>query len=212
MVIFEEATFDTFGYEVRNLSPKSTKFVIAVCNDCAKVRTVRRYAYHELCSSCSHKGNTSGHGNEGKTLTKETKALISAANKGKTFTEEHKKNISAAHKGEKNHMFGKIGIKHHNYKGGKKEKYKRYRKTAKGKINNAKVHAKRRQCLGYTLLVPLAEGEVGHHFTDEYVIGIPRKVHETLCGYSRKKHRALILKWLKENDPKKYNLITDFLR
>lgn len=211
-MIFNEATFDTFGYFVEDISSKSSKFIVAVCDKCSNIRIIRRYSYHDLCSSCSHKGNTSGRGNRGRTHTEETKAQISAAMKGKTFTEDHKENISESKKGKRNFMFGRFGDMHHNYKGGRKEAFKRYRKTEKGRTNNAKVQAKHRQGLEYTLLMPLEPSEVGHHITDKYVIGIPEEIHKHFGGRARRVHRALILEWLKVNDIEKYEIVITFIK
>jgi hypothetical protein len=101
-MIFNEATFDTFGYFAEDISSKSSKFIVAVCDKCSNIRIIRRYSYHDLCLSCSHKGNTSGRGNRGRTFTEEAKANMSAAQKGKTFTEDHKVNISESKRGKKN--------------------------------------------------------------------------------------------------------------
>jgi hypothetical protein len=95
-----------------------------------------------------------------------------------------------ANKGETNPNFGKRGEGTSRFKGGKK-------------LRNARKNAKRRRELGYTLLMPLAEGDEGHHVTNEYVIGIPAEVHSSIGG-SRKKHRTRVLQWLKDNDKKKY--------
>lgn len=105
---------------------------------------------------------------------------------GYTFTEEQSATLSAAMKGK-------------NYKGGKK-------------AADARTHAKRRRQLGYTLLMPLADGEVGHHVTNKYVIGVPVKVHRSFSGHSRKKHRALVLQWLKVNDKGKYKIAIKFIK
>ena len=111
----------------------------------------------------------------------------SCSHKGKTHTvtDDVKRKISAALKGifkcEKNS----------HWKGGKKASVRR-------------KNAKRRK-LGYILLMPLKPGEVGHHITDKYVIGIPEEVHRKLVC-RRKKHRTKILQWFKANDKKKYKL------
>jgi hypothetical protein len=55
--------------------------------------------------------------------------------------------------------------------------------------------------------MPLEEDEVGHHVTDEYLIGVSKEVHEKFSGHTRKKHRTLVLQWLKTHDKKKYNLV-----
>ena len=107
---------------------------------------------------------------------------------GKHHTKETKAIQSAANSGEK----------HYNYKGGKK-------------LAEVRHEAKRKRQLGYTLLVPLAEGEVGHHVTNEYVIGIPSKIHQQFGGHTRKLHRQLMVEWLKANDIKKYEIVLKVL-
>ena len=75
---------------------------------------------------------------------------------GATNTEEHNIKISAARKGKY------IGKKNPNWSGGKELARKR--------------HSASRRQLGYSPLLPLGIGEVGHHITNEYVIGIPKEV------------------------------------
>lgn len=228
-MILEDATFKKFGYYPSALTHGSHKPILAVCDMCGKVRETSKNVYRALCKSCALKGNTHTRGHM---LTEEHKAKMSATLKGKyvgknhpmfgkhhreeskiaisaalmgnthlsghVHTEETKALMSAAHKGkytgDKNSMFGRRGKNSPVYNGGKK-------------VVGARSKAKRKRQLGYTLLIPLEEGEIGHHFTDEDIIGIPAKVHEKFCGYSRKKHRTLVLQWLKANDIKKYNKV-----
>jgi hypothetical protein len=137
----------------------------------------------------------------------ETRKKMSEAHKGKHPTEETKRHmssrhpteetkalISAAMKGKRNPWFGKRGKDAANFKGGKKAGW-------------ARARAKRKRNLGYTLLALVKEGEVGHHVTDNEVLGIPAEVHLCFSGYTRKKHRTLVLQWLKANDKKKYKLV-----
>ena len=188
-MILEDATFEAFGYYPSDLTPQTHKRILAYCEICGEFKVTRKNGYHTLCKSCSHKGKTLteeakrkiGEGNKGKTLTDESKRKISKAQKGHTVTEEAKRKMSEAHKGKKNY----------NWKGGKKARVRR-------------KNAKRRK-LEYIILMPLKPGEVGHHITDKYVIGIQEEVHRKLVG-RRKKHRTKILQWLKTNDKKKYKL------
>jgi hypothetical protein len=55
--------------------------------------------------------------------------------------------------------------------------------------------------------MPLADGENGHHVTDEYVIGISKEIHQSFNGGPREKHRTKVLQWLKANDIKKYKMV-----
>jgi hypothetical protein len=107
----------------------------------------------------------------------------SCIRKGKHLTKEHKANLSAVKRGEKNY----------NWQGGVKLAWARHA-------------AKRKRHLGYIILIPLAEGEVGHHVTNKHVIGLSKEVHEMLSGGKRREHRAKVLEWLKLNDKNKYSL------
>jgi uncharacterized protein YaiE (UPF0345 family) len=190
-MILEEETFEAFRYYPRDLTRRSGKPVKATCDNCRKVRITSKHDYHNLCLSCAAKGNTHA---LGFTHTERAKARIGTAQKGNTnllgykFTEEQRGRVSAALKGKY------MGEDNWNYKDGEKASW-------------ARNNAKRKRRLGYTLLMPLTEGEVGHHITDRDVIGIPKEVHEKLCGYGRKKHRMLVLQWLKANDKKKYKRV-----
>lgn len=182
------ATLIKYGYLSIEMLPQSAKPILAACDKCGKMRTTSKNNYHSLCRSCVRKGEK--HPLYGKELTKEHKVNISTANKGRTFTEEAKALMSKNHadfKGEKNGR----------WVGGKK-------------ISKARINAKRQRELGYTLLLPLKDGEEGHHVTDEYVIGIPKEVHNSIGG-RREKHRIRVLKWLKVNDVKKYEIVLSVL-
>ena len=185
------ATLIKYGYFAMDLPPQSNKPILVACNECGKEREASKNHYHPLCNLCAQKG---------KTVIEETKALISKALQGNTnalgytHTDEQNARQSAAMKGEKHPNYGKRGEKSPNYKGGKK-------------ISKAKDNAKRKRDLDYTILLPFIEGEVGHHVTNEYVIGIPKEVHKKLSGCERKSHRAKVLKWLKANDKKKYEIV-----
>jgi hypothetical protein len=98
-------------------------------------------------------------------------------------SKETKAKISAARLGKY------VGEKNPNYNGGKELAGKR--------------HSASRRQLGYSPLLSLTEGEVGHHITDVYVIGIPKEAHNNIGG-NREKHRAKVLEWLKVNDKRKY--------
>jgi hypothetical protein len=196
-MILEEATKEAFDYYSTDLTYGSDMPILAACELCGAFRVLKRCDYCSLCISCAQKGRILteehkakiGAALKGKKRTAETKARICVINKGKTRTEEHKANISAALK-------GKFGEKSNAWKGGKK-------------VYIARANGKRRE-LGHKLLMPLANGEVGHHFTDEYVLGIPAEVHESIGG-RRRRHRMKVLQWLKANDKKKYDLVVAVL-
>ena len=175
-MILEEATHEAFGYYPSALKSKSNKRILAACDICGEFKVTRKNEYRTLCGSCSLKGHT---------VTEETKRKISKVHKGKTLTAEHKQHLSDNHADFR-------GEKSGSWKGGKK-------------VSVWRKNATRRK-LGYILLMPLKPGEVGHHITDKYVIGIPEEVHRKLVG-RRKKHRTKILQWLKTNDKKKYKLV-----
>lgn len=110
MAILEEETFKKFGYYASDLTQKSNKKIVVVCDNCDKVREIINYNYRDLCRSCSMKGK---------------KGYMS----GKHHSEEVKKKISKAlkkrFKSEKNNFFGK----HHT-----KEAKEKISKFNKGKF------------------------------------------------------------------------------
>lgn len=55
-MIDEKATFEEFGYYPSDLTPHSGKKIVAVCDDCGKVRVLNKHIYSALCGSCSQKG------------------------------------------------------------------------------------------------------------------------------------------------------------
>jgi len=54
-MIDEDRTMQLFGYTSSELSPKSSKKIVAVCEGCGKHRVLIKFAYKELCSSCRAK-------------------------------------------------------------------------------------------------------------------------------------------------------------
>ena len=99
-MINEEATFEKFGYYARDLKPQSAKKIVAVCDDCGKVRISPKSHYHARCISCANKGERNH--NHGKHHSEDTRKKLSDARKGKHPSEEARKKMSDARKGEKN--------------------------------------------------------------------------------------------------------------
>jgi hypothetical protein len=86
---------------------------------------------------------------------------------------------------------------------------KAYWKTAEGSVSLRRRHIKQkaeRRNLGNNELLTLKEGEDAHHITNADVIGVPNQIHQQLSGHSRKRHRTLVLQWLKINDKRKYKI------
>ncbi len=51
-MIDEDRTMQLFGYVSGDLSPKSHKPVVRVCEECGQYRVLRKQDCHELCHSC----------------------------------------------------------------------------------------------------------------------------------------------------------------
>lgn len=215
-MILEEATKEAYGYYVSELKPQSVKPILAACELCGEFRVTTKNSYYTFCLSCSQKGmhhskesnakiSAAMQGNKrglGHIVTEENKAITSAVHKDHPLTTKHKAKISIALKGRKLSEEHKVAIrKNHTQEKGKNNP------NYKGGILLAwkRANAKRKK-LGYILLMPLKEGEDSHHITDEYVIGIPADVHNSIGG-RRKKHRTIVLQWLKIHDKKKYNKV-----
>ncbi len=134
-MIDEKATFKKFGYYSSDLKPQSSKRIIAVCDECGKVREVYKCHYRALCKSCCRRSEkhplygkhhskaarkkiseaSSGekHPFYGKHHSEASLKKLSEAHKGKKLTEAHKKKIGEAQRGKKNP----------NWKGGKRNPY-----------------------------------------------------------------------------------------
>ena len=52
-MINEEETFKRFGYMSTDLKPKSNKRIVAICDECGKIREIRKGSYRLLCSFCA---------------------------------------------------------------------------------------------------------------------------------------------------------------
>ena len=54
-MIDEEATFEMFGYRSTDLKKKSSRPIVAVCDDCGRVRILKMDDYRDLCHKCAMK-------------------------------------------------------------------------------------------------------------------------------------------------------------
>ena len=54
-MIDEEATFAKFGYRSTDLTFGSGKLIVAVCDDCGRVRILKMEDYRDLCHNCAMK-------------------------------------------------------------------------------------------------------------------------------------------------------------
>ena len=104
-MILEQETFREFGYYPDELKPQSNKKILAACDDCGKVRAIKKSCYRSLCASCVKKGRIPW--NKDKHLTEDHRRKIGEAGKGRTpwnigkpCSEEAKKKNSEAHKGQ----------------------------------------------------------------------------------------------------------------
>ena len=144
-MIDEEATFKIFGYKSIELTPKSSKKIIAVCDDCGKIRILKEKNYRNLCFLCNNTNKTyienrrKSHLHGERILNKELYKLYIIQKKNTVEISEiigvspptisnwlHEANIKIRspkerNLGEMNPMYGKSGqrgVKHWNWKGG----------------------------------------------------------------------------------------------
>ena len=102
-MILEEATYESFGYEVFELPRRSNKLIIAACEICGEFKVTSKHHYRTFCFSC---GRTLNEANKGKKNSNYGKI---GWNRGKATPENTKEKISKAVSGKKNG----------NWKGGK---------------------------------------------------------------------------------------------
>ncbi len=54
-MIDEKQTYEKFAYYSTDLAPRSSKKIIAICNDCGKIRELEKSQYKDVCHKCSFK-------------------------------------------------------------------------------------------------------------------------------------------------------------
>ena len=55
-MIDEDRTIQLFGYTSDQLTPRSGKKIVTVCEECGRYRVVSKHDYKKLCNPCSRKG------------------------------------------------------------------------------------------------------------------------------------------------------------
>ena len=104
-MMLEEETYEKFGYYPSDLKPKSSKKILAACDDCGKIREIRKGNYHDFCRPCAQKGEK--HPFFEKHHSEETKQKIGEARKGTHASDMTKQKMSDMRKGKKHHFYGK---------------------------------------------------------------------------------------------------------
>ena len=104
-MILEKETYEKFGYYPSDLKPKSGKRILAACEDCGKIRELRKYHYSDFCRSCMQKGKKNHF-------------------YGKHLSEEHKQKLSDAKKAKKIPVLVNILLKKHGKKSAMRIKVK----------------------------------------------------------------------------------------
>lgn len=52
-MIYHIQTYYTYGYWPEDLKPQSNKLIIAACDNCGKIRILKKCHYKDLCQSCT---------------------------------------------------------------------------------------------------------------------------------------------------------------
>lgn len=128
-MIDEEETFRRFGYRSTDLKPQSNKKIVAICDDCGKVRDITKQQCRTLCLSCGHKGEHNPF--FGKHHSKKTRRKICKARKGKKHSKEALEKMS----GKNNHRYGKHHSEEHRKKIGDANRGKHHSEEAKHRIS-----------------------------------------------------------------------------
>lgn len=132
-MIDEEATKERYGYYSTDLKPKSSKKILAICDECAKKRVLPNHSYRALCLSCSRKKNKNPNWKGGKVKCvciqcgkvrecnkSNCRTLcISCVKKGAKHWNYGKKNSEATRKKISAALKGKMGEDSSHWKGGK---------------------------------------------------------------------------------------------
>ena len=154
-MIDEKKTHEKFGYYSSDLSTKSGKKIVCICNECGKERIIFKHGYRDLCISCSRSGkNHPMH--------------------GKHHSTDSREKMSKSKMGANNPMFGKRGY----WFGITDENSPHY---IDGKWIE-RSDAKRR---GFPKLEHFLGNKyndkykmVSHHFNEKIIIYIPERLHQ----------------------------------
>lgn len=106
-MIDEDRTLSLFGYTSDELSPKSHKPIIAVCEECGKYRVLKKQDYRDPCNGCVIHGLNitqigEAHPMFGKHHTAEARERISNSTSGRSFSDDHKRKIGDSRRGADN--------------------------------------------------------------------------------------------------------------
>jgi len=166
-MIDEEKTFKLFGYYSSDLTPKSGKKIVCICNDCGKERVLGRFEYVDLCRSCSLSGERNPMFGEHHSI--ETKDKIS-------------KTLTGKYCGKNNPMFGKhlsIETKQKISKSKCGENHPNYIDGKWRERSDAKRRGFPKPELFFGDKYNDIEKIVGHHFNEKIIIYIPERLHQT---------------------------------
>ena len=98
-MILEKETYEKFGYYPGDLKPHTKKRIVVKCDDCGRIRDLRKEAYRPFCRSCAQK--KVNRSREGKNNSMFGKHHSAAAK------EKMRNKIKGKFKGTKHPMFGK---------------------------------------------------------------------------------------------------------
>jgi len=195
-MIDEEKTFELFGYHSYELSLKSDKKIVCICDKCGKERMLFKSGYRDLCKSCCKKGENNPM--FGKHHSTETKEKMNKVHKGKHLSNDTKEKMSKARKGKccgkDNPNFGKFGESHPTYIDGKW----RERESCKSRGQLKPIFF-----LGDNYCKEENNIFAIHHMTGRTIIYIPlymhqKNYHELKSGKGMREINNLSLKFLLE--------------
>ena len=180
-------TIKQFGYDPIDLSKKSSRKIIAICQNCSKIRKIKLYSYHKLCRTCAQQNKPPISEETRKKIIKNHAHLSGKDNGmfgrtgnknpmwGRKHSDETRKLISDNHadvRSENNPMFGmsgedspvweKFGELSPNWKGGLK-------------LRTHVIPIKR--CIQ---LNDKFYGSEGHHIMSGVVIFMPKDLHKSV--------------------------------
>lgn len=84
---------------------------------------------------------------------------------------------------------------------------RRYSHSIKGRIADRK-HKNKRRGLGWIPLNDYFSNSVAHHIDNDHIVYVPKRIHESFGGLSRKEHRKRMLEWIKENDKELWIIVS----
>ncbi len=187
--------------------------MVKICSKCKIEKDVSEFykgkntkdGYQSQCKSCRSAWQKAYRQTDvGKAKKKEDSKKERQTERSKKYQREYRQNnkdTAAAYMAEYAHSErGRVVLQAYLKTSAGRSSLARYRRSPKGREAAARANSKRRGLGFIKLFLSYFDESVPtdwHHVDNEHVVALPSKIHESLSGFGREKHREKCLYWVK---------------